>query len=194
MFAFLLCPVLVSRPVELAWVWCLSTVSGGSARPGQVVVGVRRFSDRQPPQCSCPGCLASPSVLREGGPLWISPATSEVCGRLAYCHADWLERCAFGVCTRAAQMYARAVRANSHSQDQVVAFSWVPSCLTSDSCLFPPGHRPHVSRSSGFPKGVGFLGNPAQHPLAGGSLLIVSTNDESRMSSYSVPMICFALL
>jgi hypothetical protein len=62
-------------------------------------------------------------------------------------------------------MYARAARANSHSQDQVVAFSWVPSCLTSDSCLFPPGHRPHVSVSSGFPKGVGFLGNPAHQGL-----------------------------
>jgi hypothetical protein len=112
-------------------------------------------------QCSCPDCPASLSALRESGLLWISPATSEVCGRLGYCHVDWLERCAFGVCTPAAQTCARAAYANSHSQDQAPACFWVPSSLTSDSRLFPPGHRPHVSISSGFPRGIGFLGNPA---------------------------------
>jgi hypothetical protein len=37
------------------------------------------------------------------------------------------------------------------------------------------------------------LGNPPRHLHLGGSLLIVSTTDESGMSSSSVPMICFAL-
>jgi hypothetical protein len=69
------------------------------------------------------------------------------------------------VCTRVAQTYARATCANSHSQDQARACFWVPSSLTSDSCLFLPGHRPHVSISSGFPRGVGFLGNPAHQGL-----------------------------
>ncbi|SRR5216683_796924 len=193
MVASPLCLVWVSRPVELAWVYCFPIVLGGSARPVLFAVGAERLLPHPLRQCSCPGCLASPSAPRESGLLWISSATSEVCGRLGYYHADWLERCAFGVCTPAAQTYARAACANSHSQDQARACFWVPSSLTSDLCLFLPGHRPHVSISSGFPKGVGFLGNPARHPHPGGSLLIRSTTDESLMSSYSVPMIRFAL-
>ena len=78
--------------------------------------------------------------------------------------ASW-RTCAFGVCTHAAPTYARAACANSHSQGQAFACFWVPSSLTSDSCLFPPDHRPHVSVSSGFPKGIGFLGNPAHKSL-----------------------------
>src|SRR3974377_467766 len=193
MVAFPLCPVLVSRPVELVGVGCLPIVSGGCARPEQVVVSVGRLLLHPLRQCSCPGYLASLSVPREGGRLWISPATSEVCERLGYCHVDWLERCAFGVCTRAAPTYARAACANSHSQEQALACFWVPSSLTSDSCLFLPGHRPHVSISPGFPRGIGFLGNPARHPPAGGSLFIGSTSDESQIPSSSVPIICFAL-
>jgi hypothetical protein len=190
--AFPLCPAWVSRPVERVWVDCLPIVSGGFAQPGSVAVGVRRLLPHLLQQCSCPGYLALLSAPRGDELPWISSATSEVCGRLGYCHVDWLERCAFGVCTPAAQTCARATCANSHSQDQARARFWVPSSLTSDSCLFLPGHRPHVSISSGFPGGVGFLGNPAQHRPAGGSLLITSTTDESRMSSSSVPMICFA--
>src|SRR5690242_4075007 len=108
MVVFPLCPVLGSRPVELAWVWCLSIVSGGSARPRQVVVGEGRLSRRLLQPCSCPDCLASPCVSREGELLWISSVTSQACGRLGYCHGDWLERCAFGVCTPAARTCARA--------------------------------------------------------------------------------------
>lgn len=125
----------VSRLVELAWVCCLPIVSGGFAQPGLLAGEARRLSPRLPRQYSCPGYLASPSALRESGLLWISPATSEVCGRLGYCHVDWLERCAFGVCTHAARTCARVACANSHSQDQARACSWVPSSLTSDSCL-----------------------------------------------------------
>ncbi len=165
MVVFPFCPAWVSRPVERAWVCSSPIVPGGSAQPEPLAVEVKRLSLRLHRQCSCPGYLASPSVPREGALLWISPVTSEVCGRLGYCHVDWLERCAFGVCTRVAQTYARATCANSHSQDQVVAFSWVPSSLTSDLCLFLPDHRPHVSISSGFPRGVGFLGNPAHKSL-----------------------------
>src|SRR5258708_31391933 len=85
-----------------------------------------------------------------------------------------------------------SLRQLSLSPDQARACFWVPSSLTSDSCLFLPGHRPHVSISSGFPKGVGFLGNPTRHSHTGGSLLIRSTTDESCMSSSSVPTIPFA--
>src|SRR5947209_1043289 len=165
MVAFPLCPVLVSRPVVLVWVGCLPIVSDGFARPVQVAAEVERLLPHPLRQCSCPDCLASPSAPRESGLLWISPATSEVCRRLGYCHVDWLERCAFGVCTPVAQTFARAACANSHSQDQALACFWVPSSLTSDLCLFLPGHRPHVSVSSGFPRGIGFLRNPAHKGL-----------------------------
>src|SRR5579863_1505915 len=100
MVAFPFCPVWVSRPVALVWVGCLPIVSDGFAWPGRVVVGARRLLLHLSQQYSCPGCLASPSVPREGGQLWISFVASGVCGQLGYCHVDWLERCAFGVCTR----------------------------------------------------------------------------------------------
>ena len=67
MVAFLLCPVLVSRPVELVWVWCLSTVSGGSARPGQVVVGVGRFSTVNPGSVLALVVLRHPPYCEKAG-------------------------------------------------------------------------------------------------------------------------------
>src|SRR5215472_6033065 len=108
MVAFPLCPVLLSRPVERVWVCYLSSVAGGSARPRQVGGEVGRLSLRLLQPCSCPGCPASPCVPRGGGQLWISSVTSEAGIRLGYCHVDWLERCAFGVCTPAARTCARA--------------------------------------------------------------------------------------
>ena len=50
---------------------------------------------------------------------------------------------------------------NFHSQDQAVAWSWVPSFLPYDSLLFIPDRRAYVSISSSFPAGFGFLGNPS---------------------------------
>src|SRR5205807_6315453 len=112
---------------------------------------------------------------------WISSTISGVCGRLVYCHAVRLERCAF-VCGRhAAPTCARAACSNFHSQDRgkISAWSWVPSYLPYDLLLFLLCSRADVSISSGFPRGVGFFGNPSLMDMRPGRLLIVSTTDES---------------
>ncbi len=84
--------------------------------------------------------------------------TFEACELLVGCHVARLERWAFVACTHAAQTCARAACANSHSQDQaaIAVWSWVPSSLFYDLCLFLPSHRAHVSLSWALPQAFAF--------------------------------------
>lgn len=134
---------------------------GESFPPWQSVAEDERIS-LHPPQLSfCPGYLALPAVPLPIVLPWISSRVFGVCGLPSCSHVVRLERSSFVCGTHAALASARATCANFHSQGQVVACPWVPSCLPYDSSLFLPYHRAHVSVSSDFLAGVGFLSNPS---------------------------------
>ncbi len=81
---------------------------------------------------SCPGCLESPDVLPLIVLLLISSAAFLRCELLVYCHADWLDRFAFGCGNNASLAYARGVCSKPHSQGPDASFPWVLSFLSSD--------------------------------------------------------------
>src|SRR5205807_8534855 len=99
------------------------------------------------------------------------------CGLLCHCHEERLDRSVFAVGTPFVLACAREL---VPSLRLVVLQPSLPF-LCCDSWLYPPSHRADVSVSSGFPRGLGFFGNPSLRELAVGCLLSGSTTrDNSR--------------
>jgi len=55
-----------------------------------------------------------------------------MCELLVCCHADWLDRFAFGCGNNVSLVCAREVGSRPHSQGRVASFPWVLCCLASD--------------------------------------------------------------
>ena len=109
-----------------------SNASGEFGGPGGVFLEEKRLLFRLFLRFSSPDCPVSPVERLTTLPLRTSSPIFGVCGLLVCCHADWLDRFAFGCGNNISLAYAREVGSKPHSQGLAHAFPWVLSCLASD--------------------------------------------------------------